>query len=331
MGIDRPDVDAVVHFEIPGSLEAYYQEIGRGGRDGRPATVTLLWNYVDVRTQEFFIERDDEEADSFRARAPVDPEQRERKRELDRRKLKRMIAYADSTACLRSVLLGYFAASRTRRNAAATAATAPAGTLDPDSCSFSADPPASPAREAVRQTQDRGDAPRRLDDLPEPLKLLSTTGILAAEDPKRIGRFLDAAVGGGFLAASNDVYRTLSLTRPGREVMTGRRPSAELSIPEPPRARLPREKKSHLPKLDILSTVGDGDGTDSVLFESLKSWRRREASERSVPAYVVFHDRTLAAIAAIRPRALQALSLVPGVGPASSGLRKAILELIPPG
>ena len=60
MGIDRPDIEAVVHFELPGSLEAYYQEIGRGGRDGRRADATLLWNYVDVRTREFLIEQTDE-------------------------------------------------------------------------------------------------------------------------------------------------------------------------------------------------------------------------------------------------------------------------------
>ena len=67
MGIDRPDIEAVVHFEIPGSLEAYYQEIGRGGRDGRRADATLLWNYVDVRTREFLIEQ------SRSARAPERP------------------------------------------------------------------------------------------------------------------------------------------------------------------------------------------------------------------------------------------------------------------
>src|SRR5262249_2528711 len=99
MGIDRPDVEAVVHFEIPGSLEAYYQEIGRGGRDGRRADATLLWNFVDVPTREFLIAQTDE-TDEHGAR--------ELRRELDREKLARVIAYADSTACYRATILGYF-------------------------------------------------------------------------------------------------------------------------------------------------------------------------------------------------------------------------------
>ncbi|HKA35989.1 MAG TPA: ATP-dependent DNA helicase RecQ [Thermoanaerobaculia bacterium] len=333
MGIDRPDVEAVVHFEIPGSLEAYYQEIGRGGRDGRPATVTLLWNYVDVRTQEFFIERDEDEADPSRPRAPLDPEQRERKRDLDRRKLKRMIAYADSTGCLRSVLLGYFGEPDAPERCGNCGNCARRRALDGDELLLLRKILSGVARAGERFGKRRIVAMLRgeTDDLPETLKFLSTTGLLATEDPKKIGRFLDAAVGAGFLAASNDVYRTLSLTRPGRDVMTGRRPSAELTLPEPPRA-IPREKKSRLPKLDLLSSLGEGDGTDQVLFETLKDWRRREATERSVPAYVVFHDRTLAAIAAIRPRTIEALSRVPGVGSAKlEAYGKAILDLIPPG
>ena len=107
MGIDRPDVETVVHLDIPGSLEAYYQEIGRAGRDGRQATATLLWNYVDVRTREFLIDRENEEDAERGARRP-DPAEIARRKELDHRKLRRMVSYADTSACLRATILRYF-------------------------------------------------------------------------------------------------------------------------------------------------------------------------------------------------------------------------------
>ncbi|HZL93121.1 MAG TPA: ATP-dependent DNA helicase RecQ, partial [Vicinamibacterales bacterium] len=107
MGIDRPDVETVVHLDIPGSLEAYYQEIGRAGRDGRQATATLLWNYVDVRTREFLIDRENEEDAERVARRP-DPAEVGRRKELDHKKLRRMVSYADTSACLRATILRYF-------------------------------------------------------------------------------------------------------------------------------------------------------------------------------------------------------------------------------
>ena len=334
MGIDRPDVEVVVHFEIPGSLEAYYQEIGRGGRDGRPAAATLLWNYVDVRTQEFFLERDGDEPDLLRPRAMLEPRQRERKRELDRRKLSRMIAYADSTACLRSVLLGYFGEADAPERCGNCGNCARRRPLDSDELLLLRKILSGVARAGERFGKRKITAMLRgdLDGLPEPLKTLSTTGLLAAEETKKIGGWIDAAVGAGLLAASDDVYRTLSLTRPGREVMAGRNPGAELTLPEPPRPRLPRVRKRKTAGIELVSSLGESDGTDFVLLEALKAWRRREAQERSVPAFVVFHDRTLAAIAACRPRTLDALREVPGVGPAKlAAYGKAILELIPPG
>jgi ATP-dependent DNA helicase RecQ len=341
MGIDRPDVEAVVHFEIPGSLEAYYQEIGRGGRDGRAAVVTLLWNYVDVRTREFFIEKDDEESDLWRQRAPLDPEQRERKRELDRRKLRRMIAYADSTGCLRAALLGYFGEADVPPRCGNCGNCARRRPLDAEELLLLRKILSGVARAGERFGRRKitamlaGD----LEGLPESLKALSTTGLLSQEDPKKIDRWLDAAVGAGLLKASDDVYRTLSLTVLGRDVMAGRRPDAELTLPEPPRARLPRGKRAKAGRPAPAAAAGpeertaaEGlDNTDHVLLAALKLWRRREASERAVPPYVVFHDRTLAAIAALRPRSLEALAEVPGIGPAKlAAYGKTILDLIGP-
>src|SRR5204863_8701345 len=97
MGIDRPDVDAVVHYAIPGSLEAYYQEIGRAGRDGRPATATLLWDRADIATRQYLIDgprRDTRE----QKRDARDPKEIERRKALDHRKLARIIEYADTSA-----------------------------------------------------------------------------------------------------------------------------------------------------------------------------------------------------------------------------------------
>ena len=105
MGIDRPDVDAVVHFAIPGSVEAYYQEIGRAGRDGRPATATLLWDYGDVSTRRFLI---DGPKKPKPGRPPLDPVEAERRKQIEHRKLDLMIEYAQCGGCLRGAILRYF-------------------------------------------------------------------------------------------------------------------------------------------------------------------------------------------------------------------------------
>ena len=355
MGIDRPDVEAVVHFEIPGSLESYYQEIGRGGRDGRPADVTLLWNYADVRTREFFIEKEDEEEPlpgvDPAARGRVErslrrtsPEQRERKRELDRKKLARMIAYADSTGCLRATLLGYFGEPGAPERCGHCGNCARRRALSAEELILARKILSGVVRAGERFGKRKviamlvGD----LEGLPAALQSLSTTGLLAQEDPKKIGRWLDALLGAGLLRASDDVYRTLSLTKRGRDVMAGRAKDAELTLPEPPRAKLPRARKTRRPAPSPPASPGVGEflqpgpadadeGIDHALLTALKTWRRREAQERAVPPYVVFHDRTLSAIAALRPRSLDGLAEVPGIGPAKlAAYGKALLALIAP-
>jgi ATP-dependent DNA helicase RecQ len=297
MGIDRPDVEAVVHFEIPGSLEAYYQEIGRGGRDGRRAEATLLWNYVDVRTREFLIEQGEGSDD---------------RRDLDRRKLARMIAYADSTGCYRATILGYFGERDAPSACGFCGGCARRKEVSPEDLLRLRKILSGVARGGERWGKRKVVAmlTGNLEGLPEPLTLLSTTGILAAESPRTVGDWIDAAQGGGLLAATNDVYRTLSLTPAGRDVMAGRTPQVALALPEPPRPKAKRKKPSPVIEADSAETASPSR------IEALREWRRREAARRSVPAYVVLHDRTLASLAAARPSTLDALSAIPGIGPA---------------
>ena len=284
MGIDRPDVEAVVHYELPGSLEAYYQEIGRGGRDGRPADAVLLWNYVDVRTREFLIEREDSDEDPRRERRPTDPEQRERRRELERRKLRRMIAYADSTACYRATLLGYFGEKDVPPRCGACGNCGRRRALEPEQLLLLRKILSGVARGGERWGKRRIAAmlTGRLEGLPERLTGLSTTGLLAAERPKAVEEWIDAAVGAGLLAATEDTYRTLSLTRTGREVMAGRVAQVELTLPEPPRERATgRKRKGKSPgSPSVIADAAPGSAADPIparLPAALAAGRERPA------------------------------------------------------
>ena len=331
MGIDRPDIEAVVHFEIPGSLEAYYQEIGRGGRDGRPAEATLLWNYVDVRTREFFIEKEDDEVDPRRARAPLDPAQRERKRELDRIKLRRMIAYADTTGCLRASLLGYFGETGVAPRCGACGNCRRRRQLSPEETLHMRKILSGVARGGERWGKRRIAAmlAGRLEGLPDPLTGLSTTGLLKEEKPAAIEEWIEAAVGAGLLSATDDTYRTLSLTRVGREVMAGRATDVELTLPERPGGRPAKAKKKRAERWnEILSGAAE---PEPGLFDALKRWRREESARRGVPAYVVLHDATLEALACARPKSLDALGEIPGIGPAKlAAYGPALLAIVAP-
>jgi ATP-dependent DNA helicase RecQ len=332
MGIDRPDVEAVVHFEIPGSLEAYYQEIGRGGRDGRPADAVLLWNYVDVRTREYLIERDDDDEPRAR-RAPVEPAQRERRRELDRAKLRRMIAYADTAACLRATILRYFgerdaptACGRcgncTRREALGDADLLRLRKIL-----------SGVARGGERWGKRKIAAmlTGNLEGLPDSLAGLSTTGILSGDGARSVEAWIEAAVAAELLRASDDVYRTLSLTRLGREVMAGRATRVEMTPPRAAPQAPPRRRKKTEEFLAAANARSEAEepGDAAAALDRLRAWRREEAARRGVPAYVVFHDRTLAAIAAGRPKSLGALAAVPGVGPAKlEAYGRTILDIL---
>lgn len=235
MGIDRPDVDAVVHYAIPGSIEAYYQEIGRAGRDGRAATATLLWDYADVETRRFLIDspRKDNAAHR-RASVSLAPEEAARRRTLEHAKLRRMVEYADTRACLRATILRYFGDPDAREPCGACVNCRP-DALDGYERELVRRILAGIARAGECYGRNRivamlvGDT----SDLPAPLTRLSTTGLLRHESADALHDWISACVGASLVSVSNDRFRTLSLTTEGRQAMRGQLPTLKVPRPMP--------------------------------------------------------------------------------------------------
>jgi ATP-dependent DNA helicase RecQ len=343
MGIDRPDVETVVHVDIPGSLEAYYQEIGRAGRDGRQATATLLWNYVDVRTREFLIDREsEEEVERFTPRP--DPAEVARRKELDRKKLRRMVAYADTAGCLRATILRYFGDAAAREPCGSCGNCARLRPLAEDDRLLVRKVLAGVARGGERYGRRKIAAmlTGQLEDLPEPLTRLSTTGILRHEPVKTIEQWIDAARAAGLLRASDDQYQTLSLTMLGRDVMTGRvedvpvaapaaRPtsSGRLSRRRRDRGKSPTRESRVSGRSDEVVTDAVAVAPLAPVVDALRVWRLEEARQRAIAPFVILHDRTLLAIAASLPRSANELGVLPGIGPAKlATYGEAILRIV---
>jgi len=348
MGIDRPDVDAVIHVDITGSVEAYYQEIGRAGRDGREADATLLWNYADVKTREFLIDRGREEQPE-RQGMPIDPADIARRKELEHRKLRRMVAYADATGCLRATILRYFGDPAAREPCGACGncdrrTALSAGDLDLVRTILS----------GIAGTGERygrrkivamlvGD----VEGLPAGMAGASVSGALRGERPRTLERWIDAACGAGLIRVSEDQYRTLSLTAPGRDVMDGR--AEDVSIAPPMQAPVKggrpapkRAKSAGAHAGDPVRRAGAsrrpaephdhavcGGVSAAGVSDALRTWRIEQARRRGVPPYVVLHDRTLDAIVSSLPSSRHELLDLPGIGPAKlDAYGDAILALV---
>jgi ATP-dependent DNA helicase RecQ len=348
MGIDRPDVDAVIHVDITASVEAYYQEIGRAGRDGREAEATLLWNYADVKTREFLIDRGREEQPGRQA-VSVDPADIARRKDLEHRKLRRMVAYADTTGCLRATILRYFGDPAAREPCGACGNCDRRTTLGAADLDLVRTILSGIARTGERYGRRRivamlvGDA----EDLPEPLASVSANGALRGERPRTIEHWIEAACGAGLVRVSDDKYRTLSLTPIGRDVMDGRSENVSMAPPARPMAtsvgleprrgrsagtrvggRVPRVRVPALPAAPHGRLVHSGVSAAAV-GDALRAWRIEQARRRAVPPFLILHDRTLDAIASSLPSSRDELRCLPGIGPAKLDAHgDAILALV---
>jgi ATP-dependent DNA helicase RecQ len=294
MGIDKPDVRFVAHLDLPGSIEAYYQETGRAGRDGAAAEAWLAFGLADVVM--------------LRKRIAESGAPEERKR-VERRKLDALLAFCEATQCRRQALLGYFGE-----------ASVPCGNcdicLEPGE-TWDATVAAQKLLSAAWRTGQRFGVAHLTDVLRGETTekvtqyghdRLTTFGIgrdLSVNDWKSLARQL---VSLGYLTVDGEGFNTLAVSETARPLLKGqqqltlRKPTVKIGGKTGKRGRR-----------SFTASLGPG-GVDPVLWEALRTCRRDLATSQNVPPYVIFNDNTLIEIAHRKPQTLDEFLDIPGVG-----------------
>jgi ATP-dependent DNA helicase RecQ len=298
MGIDKPDVRFVAHLDLPRSIEGYYQETGRAGRDGLPAEAWMIYGLSDVVTMSQMIAQS-ESAD-------------DRKR-VERQKLESLLAYAEATDCRRQLLLGAFGESYPGPCGHCDNCVAPPKTWD-------ATLAAQKALSAVYRTGQRfgsghvidvlrGEETERVRSLDH--HRLSTFGVGADMDEKQWRSVFRQLLAAGLLEADAEGYGTLRLTTASRAVLGGERPVKLREDARPERAsRRKREGKR------VASGSLGIEAYEQSTWDALRALRTQLAKQQGVPPYVVFHDATLLAMLRAMPANEDELATISGVGEA---------------
>ena len=293
MGINKPNVRYVIHHDLPKNIEGYYQETGRAGRDGLPGDCLLLFSAGDIAKQTHFL----------------DEITNEQERSIARAQLRQIVHYAESPDCRRAELLQYFGETFPLDNCGAC-----------DNCSepresFDGTIVAQKFLSCVFRIQQASRFGTGMNHVIEVLTgaktekitrwghdRLTTYGIgteLSRPQWGSIGRELMRL---GYVGLSSGEYATLELTESGMAILRARTP-------------ITLTKPIDTPKSRRVTARREGDiACDEILFERLRTLRKKLADERKVPAYIVFGDNTLRALARAYPETVDALEGIPGIG-----------------